>query len=115
MIASLFFSFTNFYLVEPEKTTFVGLENWRHMLIDPNVRQSLLLTLRFLVIAVPLAIVLPHLNAATGLRLTLQDCKVVFSRFYDFISYEQNGDDLLNRRNPLQLDNVYALGAFRAT
>ena len=55
-----------------------------------------------------LAIVLPHLNTATGLRLTLRDCKVVFSRFYDFISYEQTGNDLLNRRNPLQVDNVYA-------
>jgi ABC-type nitrate/sulfonate/bicarbonate transport system substrate-binding protein len=54
-----------------------------------------------------LAIVLPHLNAATGLRLTLRDCKVVFSRFYEFISFEQTADHLLNRRYPLQLDNVY--------
>jgi ABC-type nitrate/sulfonate/bicarbonate transport system substrate-binding protein len=55
-----------------------------------------------------LAIVLPHLNAATGLALSLRDCKVVFSRFYDFISFEQTADHLLNRRYPTQLDNVYA-------
>jgi ABC-type nitrate/sulfonate/bicarbonate transport system substrate-binding protein len=55
-----------------------------------------------------LAIVLPRLNAATGLRLTLRDCKVAFSRFYDFITFEQTGDVLLDTRNPLQLDNVYA-------
>lgn len=54
-----------------------------------------------------LAIVLPHLNASTGLRLTLRDSKVVFSSFYDFISFEQTADHLLNRRYPLQLDNVY--------
>jgi hypothetical protein len=54
-----------------------------------------------------LAIVLPHLNAATGLPLTLRDCKVVFSRFYDFISFEKAADHLLNRRYSLQLDNVY--------
>ena len=54
-----------------------------------------------------LAIVLPHLNAATGLRLTLRDGKVVFGRFYEFISFEQTADRLLNRRYPLQLDNVY--------
>jgi ABC-type nitrate/sulfonate/bicarbonate transport system substrate-binding protein len=54
-----------------------------------------------------LAIVLPHLNAATGLDLTLRDGKVVFSRFYEFICFERTADHLLNRRYPLQLDNVY--------
>jgi ABC-type nitrate/sulfonate/bicarbonate transport system substrate-binding protein len=54
-----------------------------------------------------LAIVRPHLNAVTGLNLTLQDCKVVFSQFYEFISFEQTAQHLLNRRFPLQLDNVY--------
>ena len=54
-----------------------------------------------------LAIVLPHLNAATGLTLTLRDCKVLFSQFYEFFSFEQTADHLLNRHFPLQLDNVY--------
>ena len=54
-----------------------------------------------------LAIVRPHLNAASGLNLTLQDCKVVFNQFYEFISFEQTEEHLLNRRFPLQLDNVY--------
>ena len=54
-----------------------------------------------------LAIVLPHLNASTGLKLTLDDAKVVFKRFYQLISFEQTADHLLNRRFPLQLDNVY--------
>lgn len=54
-----------------------------------------------------LSIVLPHLNAASGLSLTLQDCKVVFSEFYEFISFEQTAEHLLDRRFPLELDNVY--------
>jgi ABC-type nitrate/sulfonate/bicarbonate transport system substrate-binding protein len=54
-----------------------------------------------------LAIVLPHLTAATGLSLTLRDCKLIFSRFYRFISFEQTAGRLFNKRDPLQLDNVY--------
>jgi ABC-type nitrate/sulfonate/bicarbonate transport system substrate-binding protein len=54
-----------------------------------------------------LSIVLPYLNAASGLNLTLQECKVVFSEFYEFISFEQTAEHLLDRRFPLQLDNVY--------
>ncbi|HET6866587.1 MAG TPA: ABC transporter substrate-binding protein [Solirubrobacteraceae bacterium] len=54
-----------------------------------------------------LSIVRPHLNAASGLSLTLQDCKVVFTEFYEFISFEQTAQHLLDRRFPLQLDNVY--------
>lgn len=54
-----------------------------------------------------LSIVLPHLNAASGLSLTLQDCKVVFNEFYEFISFEETAEHLLDRRFPLQLDNVY--------
>jgi ABC-type nitrate/sulfonate/bicarbonate transport system substrate-binding protein len=54
-----------------------------------------------------IAMVLPHLNAATGLKLTLRDGELAFSGFYDFISFEETGDHLLNRRYPLQVDNVY--------
>jgi ABC-type nitrate/sulfonate/bicarbonate transport system substrate-binding protein len=54
-----------------------------------------------------LTLLLPRLNAATGLRLTLSDGKVVFSSFYDFLSFEETANQLLNRRYPLQLDNVY--------
>ena len=32
---------------------------------------------------------------------------MVFGRFYEFISFEQTSDRLLDRRYPLQLDNVY--------
>jgi ABC-type nitrate/sulfonate/bicarbonate transport system substrate-binding protein len=54
-----------------------------------------------------LAILLPHLNAAAGVELTLADCKLVFARFYQLVSFEASADHLLNRHFPLQVDNVY--------
>jgi multiple sugar transport system permease protein len=63
MIASLVLSFTNFNLVAPEEITFVGLANWKRMIGDQNVHTSLLITLRFMLISVPLALVLPLLFA----------------------------------------------------
>jgi len=63
MIASLIFSFTAFDLVQPEKTRFVGFDNWSRMLTDPVVRRALLVTLRFVIIAVPLQLGLALLFA----------------------------------------------------
>ena len=61
ILASLVFSFTNFVLVQPEATEFVGLDNWRRMLADPLVHRSLAVTVRFLAISVPLSLALPLL------------------------------------------------------
>jgi multiple sugar transport system permease protein len=63
MLASLVLSFTNFNLVAPEQIAFVGLANWKRMIGDQNVRASLLITLRFMLLSVPLALALPLLFA----------------------------------------------------
>jgi multiple sugar transport system permease protein len=63
MTASLVFSFTDFNLLEPERARFIGFANWLRMFGDPNVHQSFALTLRFLVISVPLSLALPLLFA----------------------------------------------------
>lgn len=63
MIASFIFSFTNLVLVNPENTKFVGLDNWIRLLNDENVRKSLLITGRFLLISVPLFLAIPLLLA----------------------------------------------------
>jgi multiple sugar transport system permease protein len=63
MLASLIFSFTNFDLVNPEGIAFVGLDNWKRLFTDANVRLSLAVTLRFMLIAVPAALVIPLLFA----------------------------------------------------
>ena len=49
------FSFTNYELVDQDDvdTKFVGLDNWRRLFEDPDVRHSALVTLRFAVIFLP--------------------------------------------------------------
>lgn len=59
MMASLLFSFTNFQLTHPEAIQFVGLDNYARLHTDPRVRESLWATLKFSLIALPLALSLP--------------------------------------------------------
>ena len=59
MVASLAFSFFEFDLVRPEEARFIGFGNYTQLLKDPLVLESLLVTLKFAVIAIPTAILLP--------------------------------------------------------
>jgi ABC-type sugar transport system permease subunit len=59
MIASLIFSLTQFNLLQMQDFKFVGLANYQRLLSDPQVWDSLLITLRFALISVPLAIFMP--------------------------------------------------------
>lgn len=59
MAASLWFSFTDFNLVSPEPTSFVGLDNWRRLFSDPSVRSSALVTAKFGLLFLPLSVVFP--------------------------------------------------------
>lgn len=64
ILASLVFSFTDFRLTEPESVSFVGLDNYRKLFVDPLVKVSLGVTLRFALLALPIGIVLPVALAA---------------------------------------------------
>lgn len=64
MVASLLFSFTNYNLIHPEETRWVGLANYLQFFKDPVVRQSTVISLRFALISLPIAIVHPILMAA---------------------------------------------------
>src|SRR5262245_12820887 len=57
MIASLIMSFTNFDLVRPEATKFIGIENYTAMLRDPMVARSLGATFRFALISIPVTMI----------------------------------------------------------
>jgi multiple sugar transport system permease protein len=59
MLASLWFSFTDFNLVSNEPTEFIGLDNWAKLFSDPDVRDSVLVTVRFGLIALPVAVFFP--------------------------------------------------------
>jgi len=63
MLASLGASFTDLVLVRPGATRFIGLDNWARLVRDPLVLQSLLVTAKFLLVALPISLGLPLLMA----------------------------------------------------
>jgi multiple sugar transport system permease protein len=64
MVASLAFSFTDFDLNAADEVSYVGLKNYERLFTDPRVEESLLATMKFAGIALPLAIGLPILLAS---------------------------------------------------
>ncbi|MCB9450611.1 MAG: sugar ABC transporter permease [Anaerolineaceae bacterium] len=60
--ASLVFSFTDFKI--GEEISWVGLKNWQNLLVDPATLQSLGVTLKFGIIALPVSIIFPLMLAA---------------------------------------------------
>jgi multiple sugar transport system permease protein len=63
IIATLYLSFTNYNMVQPDQIRFVGLSNYVRMFGDPLVLQSLGVTVKFALIAVPLGLIVPLLFA----------------------------------------------------
>jgi ABC-type sugar transport system permease subunit len=63
MVATLAFTFTNINLAQEEPLRFVGLSNYEALFNDPGVRESLGVTLKFALIALPVGIVLPFVLA----------------------------------------------------
>lgn len=58
MVVSLIFSTYDFTLSQPDEAQFVGFTNWFRMLFeDPNVWESLYVTLRFAVISLPIGMI----------------------------------------------------------
>jgi multiple sugar transport system permease protein len=54
MAAALVFSLTDFDPRRPDEIRFIGLDNYRHLAADAGVQHSLLVTVRFILITVPL-------------------------------------------------------------
>lgn len=80
MVASLVFSFTDYQLLK-DQTNFVGLDNWVRMFTDPLVRQSFVVTGRFLLISVPLTMA-SALLAAVLLNSKLLKGKALFRTLF---------------------------------
>ncbi|HEY3163353.1 MAG TPA: sugar ABC transporter permease [Candidatus Limnocylindrales bacterium] len=73
MLVSLAMSVTDFNLVKPEATKFVGLENYARMASDPTIWQSLIATFKFALFAIPLT-----MGASLGFAVLLNHPKVAF-------------------------------------
>jgi ABC-type sugar transport system permease subunit len=63
MIASLAFTFTNLSLAQDQPLSFVGFRNWQTLLGDRQTWDSLAVTVRFALLQLPIALVLPFLVA----------------------------------------------------
>lgn len=61
LVASLVLSFTDYELADQDgrPTSFVGLENWRRLFSDPDVRQGAVVTFKYGLVAIPLSILIP--------------------------------------------------------
>ena len=73
MLASLAMSLTDFNLVKPEATRFVGLDNYALLASDPTIRQSLVATVKFALLAIPITMV-----ASLGFAVLLNHPKLAF-------------------------------------
>ncbi len=71
MIASLVMSLTDFNLVHPETTKFIGIDNYVRMANDPTISASLIATLKFALIAIPVTML-----ASLGFALLLNHPKL---------------------------------------
>jgi ABC-type sugar transport system permease subunit len=82
MLLTLTMTFTNFRLVQAEPLKFVGLTNYVKLIRDPQVRQALLVSVRYGVIALPLAMVVPLGLAALINAKSLWGRGVFYTLFY---------------------------------
>lgn len=71
LIASLILSFTDFNLLRPEETRFIGIDNYARMATDPLVTQGLFVTVRFALIAIPVTML-----ASLGLAVLVNSPKL---------------------------------------
>src|SRR5262245_2717230 len=63
MIATLVFSFTNINLNQADPLAFVGLDNYTKLLADQQVWDALAVTLKYMALALPVAVALPLIFA----------------------------------------------------
>ena len=75
MAMAFYFSLTDFDLRRPDEVRFVGLANYEQMLRDPNVAQSLSITLRFALLTIP-----PTIALSVGLAMLLNSPRLVGRR-----------------------------------
>jgi multiple sugar transport system permease protein len=62
-IASLVFSVMNLDPIHMEEASYVGMRNYARLFTDPVIRQAAMVTLRFIIISVPLSLLVPLLLA----------------------------------------------------
>lgn len=82
MVASLIFSFTDFNLLRADEVRFIGWANYNRLFADPQVQAATNATLRFALIALPVAIFAP-----IGLATLLNSGNLILRRLYTTLFY----------------------------
>jgi ABC-type sugar transport system permease subunit len=82
LVASLVLSFTDFNLVRPDATQFIGFDNYAQLTKDPLVWQGLLVTAKFAAIAIPVTMV-----ASLGIAVLVNSSKLFGRSFFRTLFY----------------------------
>lgn len=82
VFSTLAMTFTNYDLVQSEPVRFVGLENYLNLLSDARLGNSLLVTLKYAALAIPLGLAFPLLLALLLNSKNLWARKLFYTLFY---------------------------------
>jgi ABC-type sugar transport system permease subunit len=82
ILAALGFSFTNFKMIEPEKTRFIGLANYLLFFRDSSAGANLFGSLSYFLLSVPLEMVLALILAAVFTSERLKGKRIMRTLFF---------------------------------
>jgi multiple sugar transport system permease protein len=82
IVATAYFSMTNYSPVTPDQTKFVGFDNYITMLTDAKVAKSLLVTMNYAVLAIPISFV-----AGLALAVLVNSKHLVGKNFFRTMFY----------------------------
>lgn len=82
MVASLAFSFLNLRIAQEEPLHFVGLENYQSLVRDSQVWSSLLVTIKYALLALPIGLIIP-----IGLALLINSKHLRGTAFFRTLFY----------------------------
>lgn len=82
VFSTLAMTFTNYDLVQSQPLRFVGLDNYRNLLADTRLGASLLVTLKYALLAIPMGIIVPLIFALLINARTLWARRMFYTLFY---------------------------------
>ncbi len=82
MAISFLMTFTDFNILEPGEFQFIGLENYRRLFSDPDLRDALEATFKFFILAIPFAVLQPVVMASILVAKPLAGKRFFMTLFY---------------------------------
>ncbi|RPI32485.1 MAG: sugar ABC transporter permease [Chloroflexota bacterium] len=82
VFSTLVMTFTNYDLVQSEPVRFVGLDNYRNLIADPRLGASLVVTLKYALLAIPVGLAVPLALALLMNARNLRARKFFYTLFY---------------------------------